>query len=115
VAALASLPVIPAYSISKAAAFSLSQSLRALLAGRGVSVHAVLAGPVDTDMSRGLEIPKSSPQSVARGIFDGLENDEEEIFPDPMSDSMAESWRGGAVKAMERENATLVQAVPVPS
>jgi NAD(P)-dependent dehydrogenase (short-subunit alcohol dehydrogenase family) len=115
VAALASLPVIPAYSISKAAAFSLSQSLRALLAGRGVSVHAVLTGPVDTDMSRGLEIPKSSPQSVARGIFDGLENDEEEIFPDPMSESIAESWRSGAVKAMERENAALVQAEPVPS
>src|SRR6266436_8462474 len=49
VAALAALPLIPAYSISKAAAFSLSQSLRALLAGRGVSVHAVLTGPVDTD------------------------------------------------------------------
>jgi NAD(P)-dependent dehydrogenase (short-subunit alcohol dehydrogenase family) len=40
VAALAALPIIPAYSISKAAAFSLSQSLRALLAGQGVSVHA---------------------------------------------------------------------------
>jgi NAD(P)-dependent dehydrogenase (short-subunit alcohol dehydrogenase family) len=68
VAAPASLRVIPVYSISKAAAFSLSQSLRALLAGRGVSVHAVLAGPVDTDMSRGLEIPKSStcaPGSLA--------------------------------------------------
>ena len=51
---LAPLPVIPAYSISKAAAFSLTQSLRALLAGDGVSVHAVLTGPVDTDMSRGL-------------------------------------------------------------
>jgi NAD(P)-dependent dehydrogenase (short-subunit alcohol dehydrogenase family) len=48
----ASMPVIPAYSISKAAAFSLTQSLRALLAGRGVRVHAVLAGPVDTDMTR---------------------------------------------------------------
>ena len=54
VAALATLPIVPAYSISKAAAFSLSQSLRALLAGRGVSVHAVLAGPVDTEMSRRL-------------------------------------------------------------
>src|SRR6202044_1413809 len=39
VAALATLPIVPAYSISKAAAFSLSQSLRALLAGQGVSVH----------------------------------------------------------------------------
>src|SRR5215471_6555524 len=54
VAAVAPLPVIPAYSISKSAAFSLSQSLRAVLAERGVSVHAVLAGPVDTDMSRDL-------------------------------------------------------------
>src|SRR3981189_58414 len=89
VTALAPLPVIPAYSISKAAAFSLSQSLRALLAGRGVSVHAVLAGPVDTDMNRGFDIPKSSPESVARGIFDGVENGEDEIFPDPMSASMA--------------------------
>jgi len=45
VVAFAALPIVPAYSISKAAAFSLSQSLRALLAGRGVSVHAVLTGP----------------------------------------------------------------------
>ena len=71
VAALAALPIIPAYSISKAAAFSLTQSLRALLAGRGVRVHAVIAGPVDTDMSRDLETPKASPESVARAIFDG--------------------------------------------
>src|SRR5580700_6138309 len=39
---LAALPVIPAYSISKAAAFNMTQSLRALLAGQGVSVHAVV-------------------------------------------------------------------------
>src|ERR1700704_1413864 len=93
VAAFAPIPVIPAYSISKAAAFSLSQSLRALLAGRGGSVHAVLTGPVDTDMSRGLDIPKASPESVARAIFDGVDRGEEDIFPDPMSESMAESWR----------------------
>src|ERR1700738_2923492 len=78
-AAFAALPVVPAYSISKAAAFSLSQSLRALLAERGVSVHAVMAGPVDTDMSRGLDIPKASPESVARAIFDGVETGEEDI------------------------------------
>jgi NAD(P)-dependent dehydrogenase (short-subunit alcohol dehydrogenase family) len=62
------LPVIPAYSVSKAAAFSLTQSLRALLAGRGVRVHAVLAGPVDTDMTRGLEIPEASREPAARAI-----------------------------------------------
>jgi NAD(P)-dependent dehydrogenase (short-subunit alcohol dehydrogenase family) len=110
VAALAALPLIPAYSISKAAAFSLSQSLRALLAGRGVSVHAVLAGPVNTDMSRGLEIPKASPESVARAIFDGVEKEEEDIFPDPMSESLAQSWRSGAAKALERQNAAFVPA-----
>jgi NAD(P)-dependent dehydrogenase (short-subunit alcohol dehydrogenase family) len=114
VAAFAAMPIIPAYSISKAAAFSLSQSLRALLAGRGVSVHAVMTGPVDTDMSRGLDIPKASPESVARAIFDGLERGDEEIFPDPMSASMADSWRGGAAKALERQSATLV-GVPTPS
>ena len=69
-AALASVPFSPAYSISKAAAFSLTQSLRALWAGRGVKVHAVLAGPVDTDMARDLDLPKTSPELVARGIFD---------------------------------------------
>ena len=106
--AWAAVPVLPAYSVSKAAAFSLSQALRALLAGRGVSVHAAILGPVDTDMIRGLEIPKSSPESVARGIFDGVENGEEEIFPDPLSASMAESWRSGATKELERQNAALV-------
>jgi NAD(P)-dependent dehydrogenase (short-subunit alcohol dehydrogenase family) len=115
VTALAALPFIPAYSISKAAAFSLSQSLRALLARKGVKVHAVMSGPVDTDMSRGFDIPKASPESVARAIFDGVENGEEEIFPDPMSESLAESWRGGAVKALERQNAELVEAMTVNS
>jgi NAD(P)-dependent dehydrogenase (short-subunit alcohol dehydrogenase family) len=113
--AFAPLPVIPAYSISKAAALSLSQALRALLAGRGVTVHAVLTGPVDTDMSRGLDIPKASPESVARAIFDGVENEEEEIFPDPMSQSVAESWRSGAAKALERQFAALVEAEPLAS
>jgi NAD(P)-dependent dehydrogenase (short-subunit alcohol dehydrogenase family) len=108
VAALASVPITPAYSISKAAAFSLTQSLRALLAGQGISVHAVLTGPVDTDMTRAFDIPKAPPDSVARGILDGLENNEEDIFPDPLSQSMAESWRRGAVKAFERQNAALV-------
>jgi NAD(P)-dependent dehydrogenase (short-subunit alcohol dehydrogenase family) len=108
--AFAALPLMPAYSISKAAVFSLTQSLRTLLAGRGVSVHAVLIGPVDTDMTRDLEIPKTSPKAVARAIFDGMERGEEDIFPDPMSESMAESWRSGAAKALERQMSALVEA-----
>ena len=109
------MPVIPTYSISKAAAFSLTQSLRGPLAGRGVRVHAVLTGPTGTDMNRGLDIPKASPESVARAIFDRVENGEEDIFPDPMSQSMAESWRSGAAKALERQLSALVEAEPVKS
>jgi len=106
--AVAPLPLTPAYAISKAAAFNLTQSLRALLAGRGVRVHAVLTGPVDTDMTRGFEIPKATPEAVARAIFDGVANGEEDIFPDPMSRAVADGWHGGVAKALERQNAALV-------
>ncbi len=107
-AALAPLPIIPAYSISKAAAFNMTQSLRALLAGQGVTVHAVVLGPIDTDMNRGFEIPKASPESAARGIFDGLEKGEVDIFPDPASQSIAEGWRTGVAKELERQFAAFV-------
>jgi NAD(P)-dependent dehydrogenase (short-subunit alcohol dehydrogenase family) len=105
--ALAPLPMIPAYSISKAAAFSFTQSLRALLGGTGIKVHAVLTGPVDTDLIRSFDTPKASPSSVAEAIFNGVENEEEDIFPDPASAPLAESWRTGAVKGLEHWFATL--------
>jgi NAD(P)-dependent dehydrogenase (short-subunit alcohol dehydrogenase family) len=113
--ALAPLPLTPSYAISKAAAFNMTQSQRAILAGQGVKVHGVFLGPVDTDMTRGFEIPKASPESVAQGIFDGLENGEEDIFPDPMSRSIAEGWRTGVAKAFERQYASFVPAAPVAS
>jgi len=112
--ALAPLPVIPGYSISKAAASNMTQSLRALLAGQGVTVHGVFLGPVDTDMNRGFNIPKTSPESAAQGIFDGLERGEEDIFPDPASQSIAEAWRAGAAKELERQFAAFApQSVAV--
>jgi NAD(P)-dependent dehydrogenase (short-subunit alcohol dehydrogenase family) len=113
--ALAPLPLIPAYSISKAAAFNMTQSQRVLLASRGVHVHAVLTGVVDTDMTKGFDIPKASPETVARGIFDGVDNGQDEIFPDPMSESLAQSWRSGAAKALERQYAAVLGAEPVKS
>jgi short-subunit dehydrogenase len=106
--ALAPLPLTPSYAVSKAAALSMTQSLRALLAGQGVTVHGVFLGPVDTDMTRGFEIPKASPESVAEGIFDGLEGNEEDIFPDPMSRSIADGWRHGVAKEFERQYAGFV-------
>jgi short-subunit dehydrogenase len=73
-----------------------------------VAVHAILTGPVDTDMTRSVDFPKASPESVAVAIFDGVEKGEEEIFPDPMSQSIAEGWRNGVAKALERQVSVLV-------
>lgn len=103
IVALAGMPIIPSYSVSKAAGLNLTQSLRALLAVDGVSVHGVLLGPIDTDMNRGFDIPKASTESTAQGIFDGLARGEEEIFPDPASQSIAAAWRAGAAKALESQ------------
>jgi len=102
-ASIASVPFSPAYAISKAAALSATQSLRMLLARKGVTVQAVFPGPVDTDMTRDLALPKASAESVAVAIFDGLQNGDEDIFPDSMSQSIAEAWRTGVVKAIERQ------------
>ena len=114
VTSVAPFPVIPGYSISKAAALSLTQSLRALLTRQGVSVHGVILGSVDTDMTRGYDIPKVSPESAAAGIFDGLEKGEEDIFPDPTSQTMADGWRAGVAKALERRiNAVVLDGAQI--
>jgi len=102
-AGIASVPVMPAYSISKAAALNLTQSLRSFLAPAGVRVHSVLLGPIDTDMTRGLHLPKTAPAMAARGIFDGLAAGDEDIFPDPASQPLADSWNGGVSKELERQ------------
>jgi len=113
--AFAPLPIIPAYSLSKAAAFSLTQSLRAMLAASGITVHAVITGPVDTEMSRDFDVPKASAPAAARAILDGVVNGEEEIFPDAMSATLAEAWRSGPLKAFERQYAALAATAPVTS
>ena len=109
---LANMPLAPGYSVSKAAAFSLTQGLRAHLANRGVRVHAAVIGVVDTDMTKGFDVPKAAPADVAARILDGVARGEDEIFPDEMSELIADAWRGGALKALELEYAALVAGVP---
>ena len=113
--AFAPLPLTPAYAVSKAALFNMTQSLRALLAPLGVRVHAVLTGPTDTDMTRGFEIPKATAESVARAIFDGVDNGVDDIFPDPLSELLADTWHNGPAKAFELQYAALVNATPIAS
>jgi len=69
---VASMPAIGGYSASKAAAWSLTMALRAQLAARGIAVHGVYPGAVDTDMIRAFEMPKTSAKDVAKAIVDGV-------------------------------------------
>lgn len=98
---LASAPPMAGYSASKAAAHSLTQALRPVLAAKNISVHGVYPGGIDTDMLAGIEAPKTAPRQVAEGVLDGLAADEEDIFPDPNATAMAATWRSDP-KAFER-------------
>jgi NAD(P)-dependent dehydrogenase (short-subunit alcohol dehydrogenase family) len=106
VVALASIPGLGVYNASKAAAWSLTQSMRADLAKRGVKVFSVFPGPVDTDMVKEIEMPKTSPQAIAHEVLSGIEADNEDIFPDPMSKQLYSRWTADH-KAVEREFAAM--------
>jgi short-subunit dehydrogenase len=80
----------------------MTQSLRGALAPKGIAVHAVFPGPVDTDMAAAITFPKASPADVARAIVDGIVAGQEDIFPDPMSAQVYEGWRQDH-KAVERQ------------
>lgn len=92
VVSLASRPVIGGYSASKAAAFSLTQSLRPELKAKKIDVHTVIPGAVDTDMIRAFPIAKTSPDVVADAILSGIERGEEDILTDPMAQGAFASW-----------------------
>lgn len=102
VVSLANLPALGGYSASKAAAASVTQGLRVDLGARGIAVHGVFAGAIDTDMTKGMDMAKTSPGDVARAILEGVERGEEDIFPDAMSREISLTWRGNP-KQVERQ------------
>jgi len=89
---LGSFPALGGYSASKAAAYSITQSLRAELKAKRIEVIAALPGPIDTDMVKDLPMPKTSPADVAKALLAGVERGEEEIFPDPVAVQMGALW-----------------------
>ena len=89
---LASTPPMAGYSASKAAAHSLTQALRPVLAAKGITVHGVYPGGIDTDMLAGVQAPKTPPAEVAGAILSGLAAGHEDIFPDPNSQAMSQLW-----------------------
>ena len=104
--ALASMPGLSVYIASKAAAWSMTQSWRASLAGKNIKVMGVFPGAVDTDMLAGVEMPKTSANDVARAIVQGISGDEEDVFPDPMSANLYAQWKQDH-KAIEHQFATM--------
>jgi NAD(P)-dependent dehydrogenase (short-subunit alcohol dehydrogenase family) len=89
---LGSFPLLGGYSASKAAAYSITQSLRPELKGKNIEILAALPGPIDTDMVKDLPMPKTSPADVAKGVLAGVERGEEDIFPDPTAQQMGALW-----------------------
>jgi len=104
---LASMPGLAAYNASKAAAWSMTQSLRATLADRGVAVFGVLPGAIDTEMTAAVEMDKTSPGHVAEKVIAGIIAGDEDIFPDPMSTQLYAAWKDDH-KAVEKQFASMM-------
>jgi len=73
------LPIVGTYCASKAALLSLGQALRAYLADKGVHVMTVMPTTIDTDMSKGANVPKMTTEFVAGEILRHIR--EESIDP----------------------------------
>jgi len=73
------------YSVSKAALWSATDSMRIQLGPRGVQVVGVYMGYVDTDMAAGVEAAKTSPADVVRQVLDGIESGASEILADDLA------------------------------
>jgi len=74
-----------AYGASKAAFWSITNSLRLELAGQGTQVVGVHLGYTDTDMVRGIDAPKNDPRKVAADTLAALEAGETEVLADDVS------------------------------
>lgn len=93
IGAFVNFPIIGGYCASKAALFSLTQGIRIELAPKGIAVHSINPGPIDTDMAKDFDADKTSPKATAEAILDGLEADVADIFPDPGGEAMFDVWK----------------------
>lgn len=83
--ALAPVAPMAGYCASKAAAHSMTQALRAAVAGKGIDVLGAYPGGIDTDMLAGVDADKATPNEVARRVVAALEAGETVVFPDDTS------------------------------
>jgi NAD(P)-dependent dehydrogenase (short-subunit alcohol dehydrogenase family) len=80
-----SLPDTSGYCASKAAAWSMTNAVRAELADRTIVVTALHVGLMDTDMAADLEGPKSDPVAVAALAVDAIAAGDYEVLADDVS------------------------------
>lgn len=106
VVSLANIPGLGGYSAAKSAAYSITQALRGELAAKRIAVYAVFPGPIDTDLVRAMEMPKTSPETVAKNIVDGVAGGADDILPDPTAQAYYATWKADS-KALERQFAAM--------
>ena len=87
-----SLPTSATYSMSKAAAWALTNGLRNELRAQGTLVVGVHAGYIDTDMVRHVDAPKSKPEDIAQRVIAGLLIGDEEVLADAASQQVKASF-----------------------
>jgi len=75
-------PVLGVYGMSKSAAWALTNGLRQELQGQHTQVLGLHMGFVDTDLTKGIDAPKSTPQAIVSQAFDALEAGEREVLAD---------------------------------
>lgn len=80
-----SLPSTGTYSASKAAAWALSNGLRGELRAQNTQVLSAHMGYMDTDMTAGIDAPKSAPADIAAAIVTALQANEDEVLTDAIS------------------------------
>ena len=73
---------LAAYAASKSAAWSLTNALRHELAAQKTQVLALHMAFVDTDLARGIDGPKASPEEIVKRALDGLEAGLVEVLAD---------------------------------
>jgi NAD(P)-dependent dehydrogenase (short-subunit alcohol dehydrogenase family) len=76
---------LAAYSASKSAAWSLTNALRSELTPQKTQVLALHMAYVDTDLTRGFDVPKSSPEEIVKRALDGLESGLDEVLADELT------------------------------
>lgn len=85
VASWISNPLLASYAVSKAAVWSLSNGLRHDLRAQNTHVLTLHMGFVDTDLTRGVEMPKATPEAIVDQALDALEAGAEEVLADELT------------------------------